>query len=60
MCSHARVHIYMPENYLQESVLFFHHVNPRYEIQVIRLGSVHLHLASQISCPLFSLYASRI
>ena len=61
MCSHEILHIYMAEKCLLESVLFFHHVNLRYEAQVISiLGSMHFHLAQQISYLLCCFYASRI
>lgn len=49
MCEHAMVHTQISENSLQASVLFFHHENPRYEAQAVRLGSTHLHLPSHLS-----------
>lgn len=45
------MHLWIPEDNFQESVLSFYHVGPRGRTWVIRLGNVCLHLMSQLISP---------
>ena len=40
---HTTVYVNMPENNLRESVLSFHHLNPKNQTQVIWLGHNYLY-----------------
>lgn len=46
---HATAHMWRSQDMVQESMLFFHCVVPGAWIQVIKLGSKHLHLLSQLT-----------
>lgn len=41
-CAHAKAHVWQSKDILLALVLFFHHVDTRDRIQIVRLGSKHL------------------